>query len=375
MHRIEISSVIKATTLILLGAITLFLIASMETKAAPGPNALTLTVTNAGDMGDTDPGDGDCDTVVGQCTLRAAIQEINAYQNAHPAGGPFVINFNIAGSPNIIDPDWPLPDISAPVTIDGATDPSASCPTGVNAPASLDIVLDGTDASTVADGLKFVTGSNTSVVKGLVIQNFEGAGIAMEDGVDNITIQCNYIGINRVGDGHGTNNFGIYGIGNDNLLIGGTSYADRNVISGNRSYGIYISWGYGGDYNTIVGNFIGTDATGTTDIPNRHDGVRMYGDYGQIGGSTAPERNVISGNLGNGISMEGQNDNWTIVNNYIGVDVFGTAPIGNTGHGIQLDHTPVGTYLSTIGMPGQGNIIAHNAFAGIHIDGDLDRMD
>ena len=75
-----------------------------------------------------------------------------------------------------------------------------------------------------------------------------------------------------------------------------------NVISGNRGSGIRITGGVSGDQ--VLGNFIGTDSSGQNVDPNGVDGVDLIGaNFISIGGTAAGDRNVISGNLGNGISL------------------------------------------------------------------------
>ena len=71
------------------------------------------------------------------------------------------------------------------------------------------------------------------------------------------------------------------------------------VISGNRD-GVGIV-GNGASGNLVEGNFIGTDVTGTIDIGNSLDGVRIVAAGNTIGGTAAGARNVISGNTGRGI--------------------------------------------------------------------------
>ena len=85
------------------------------------------------------------------------------------------------------------------------------------------------------------------------------------------------------------------------FTIGGAP-ADRNIISGNTSYGIFIGSFTGG---TIQNNYIGTDVTGTVARPN-DIGIRLLGGSGTtgvlIGGPGGG--NLISGNLVNGILVE-----------------------------------------------------------------------
>src|SRR5207249_10746390 len=88
-----------------------------------------------------------------------------------------------------------------------------------------------------------------------------------------------------------------------NHVIGGTSAADRNVISGNMQ-GIYVT-GTLSVGNLIQGNFIGTDRTGHAAIGNTPShGVTIDGaSNNTIGGATPGARNVISGNGFFGISI------------------------------------------------------------------------
>jgi predicted acylesterase/phospholipase RssA len=62
----------------------------------------------------------------------------------------------------------------------------------------------------------------------------------------------------------------------------------------------------GGPLGSIVGNFIGTDVTGTADLGNGGAGIRVTG-MGEIdiGGAASGQRNVISGNEESGIAIGG----------------------------------------------------------------------
>ena len=61
--------------------------------------------------------------------------------------------------------------------------------------------------------------------------------------------------------------------------------------------------------NVIQGNFIGTDATGTAALPNGASGnggiILFFGQNNTIGGTTPGARNLISGNIGDGVVVEG----------------------------------------------------------------------
>ena len=87
--------------------------------------------------------------------------------------------------------------------------------------------------------------------------------------------------------------------------------------------------------NTIRGNLIGTDVTGTAAVPNSGDGAAVIVQLGStgnlIGGFTAADRNVISGNAFSGVWLLGGGTNGnTVAGNYIGTDSRGTGLITGT---------------------------------------------
>ena len=88
------------------------------------------------------------------------------------------------------------------------------------------------------------------------------------------------------------------------------------------------------------------------------------GNYHQIGGTEPGARNLISGNLWNGISLVGAGHR--VEGNFIGTDITGTLPLGNGLVGVQI----TGLGFVTIGgtAPGAGNRIAFNGFGGILVD-------
>lgn len=140
-----------------------------------------------------------------------------------------------------------------------------------------------------------------------------------------------------------------------------------NIIKGlviNRcpAYGIFIT---GGDNNTIIGNYIGTDATGTADAGVGYDGISL-GNGAQnniIGGPSDAERNIISANNGRGIRLFAATTTGNLIEgNYIGTDRTGTTPLGNY-LGIWIHG---GAHDNTVGPD---NIIAYNAMYGVLVDG------
>ncbi len=248
-------------------------------------NISLLVVNNASDIDD-----GTCSPT--NCSLREAINAANAAPDAT------TIAFNIPGAGvHTIQPNVMYPAITSPVIIDGTTQPGYS-----GAPL---IELDGSliPAAIPANGL-WIQGGN-STVKGLIINRFTFGGITLENGGNN-TIIDNYIGIDNTGTQARGNRDGVYIYNSTNNVVGGITAADRNIISGNNDDGVNFAGTTGGDSNTVQGNYIGTDVTGTQPIGNHGDGVKISeeSDNNLIGGTTAAAANRIAYNLGRGVYAE-----------------------------------------------------------------------
>ncbi len=106
-------------------------------------------------------------------------------------------------------------------------------------------------------------------------------------------------------------------------VIGGTTPAERNVISGNGWSGIMTQ----GTDVTVIGNYIGTDRTGLTDRGNASNGLLVNGTRPTIGGTSPAERNVIAGNNVDGIQFGGSLSNGRVQGNLIGVGADGSTPL------------------------------------------------
>lgn len=179
-------------------------------------------------------------------------------------------------------------------------------------------------------------------------------------GSDYNEVKGNMIGTNAAGTDTVPNQMGLLlGGGTKNNTIGGTGVADRNIISGNRFAGVEVADHYT-SYNNIIGNYIGTDVSGTYALPNLNGiGFATYPSKNNI------EGNVISGNDYLGIILYENCDSNTVFSNKIGMSAT-NAPLPNLGAGIVLVQ---GSQHNQIGMPNKGNEIAYNDSAGIVVKG------
>jgi CSLREA domain-containing protein len=375
----------------------LALLAFFVVAPAPPVLAATFTVDSTGDDPDASPGNGDCRTAGGQCTLRAAIQEVNAL-----TPGPHTIAFNIpTASPGynssgywVISPASALPEITAGnVTIDGRTQPAVNL--GWTHPR---IVLDGSLITGGANGLTITSSGNT--IRRLTIQNFvtsasdwegtTGSGIFIRDSTNNRVHGC-YLGTTPDGSSAARNHFAGVRVQNaGNTIIGNPTAgagpdidtagdnALGNLIAGNgqtfltTAANVYLTASTydNGRGNVIRGNLIGTNLAGTAkiagDTGNQRYGVLLY----QYLDDTIIDANVISGHDAGsnpygiymyGLSVDGTDSplDTVITGNVIGTTrgATSTTRIPN-GVGVYI----AGAHNTRIGgaTPAERNIIAGN---------------
>ena len=188
-------------------------------------------------------------------------------------------------------------------------------------------------------------------------------------GANGNTVLGNYIGTDVTGTiDLGNTGSGVYIENSANTTVGGSVASARNVISGNEGSGVVIT-GASSTVNVIVGNYIGTNAAGTGDLGNTLNGVQLIAgaNANQVGGIAAGQRNVISGNDQNGIRIEGTGTNANLIQgNYIGTDVTGSIDRGNSIQGISVVFSATGNILGG-DAAGAGNVVSGNNFDGINI--------
>ena len=149
-------------------------------------------------------------------------------------------------------------------------------------------------------GTRVSSGTNNVIAGNLISGNGRSAGISIDYNSSDNVIRDNLIGT----DVHGTTALpNRYGIG---IIQSENNQLLDNLISGNGNGGVVIS---DGRRNEVRGNYIGSDVTGTTALANGSSGfagIRISNSIGnQIGGPLPEDGNLISGNLGSGIFVDG----------------------------------------------------------------------
>lgn len=306
-------------------------------------------------------GDGGAACSPDVCTLRAAILAANA------STGPDVIQFDIdPPGRSVVRPGTQLPAITGnEVIIDAGTQPGGE---------GLGVHLDDPDAGDGESGL--ILAGTRITVRGFIITGFDQYGIYVKSGSRDNAIQGNWIGTPDGMTSDGNRNDGIQIRGGGGTLIGGTAPGQRNVVSGGNNDGIEIE---DSSDNVVIGNFVGMTADGRSRLPNR-GGVEINGVSlrNRVGGTTASERNVISGNNGIGVQILGsmrtdgtcETPQYNLIQgNYLGVNVDGRKPgsYGNTGEGAQMSTCARNNLIGGL-EPGAGNVISGNRADGVELD-------
>ncbi len=301
----------------------------------------TFTVTNT-----IDGGSG---------SLRQAINDANGHV------GLDTIVFSIpGGGVHTITPALPqLPSITSPVVIDGSTQPGF---------AGLPLIeISGATISNNGNGLVIDTGGSGSTIRSLVINHGWSAAILL------LTNNCVIDGCFLGTDPTGTIAFGnTQGIGTNfaalvtNNVIGGTTTAARNLISGN-SIGVLLN--NGATNNLVQGNFIGTDVSGDNSLANGV-GVDLRDGNNTVGGNSVAARNIIAGgstaSTGIVVDPSGTANGNLIQGNFIGTDRTGTTALGfSTAVFLSsgATNTQVGGLTATPGTP-PGNVISGSRAGG-----------
>jgi CSLREA domain-containing protein len=296
----------------------------------------------------------------GVCSIREAITAANQNSyledscNASGSTGTDRIQFANFGSVTpTLNIGSELPVISAPVLIRGDTGGATR------------VELHSTSVTSLGGGPSgyglYIAASDTTV-RNLVISGFS-VGIVIVS--TNVKLLGNFIGTNADGSAAGSNSHGVVVDGSlgppasaqiggtEGLTPGGPCTGDCNLISGNSGNGITMVMDSPG--STILGNYIGTNVSGTSAIAN---GVGVKGGY-----YTNIAGNLISGNSSAGIQIACCDTDSPVLiqNNLIGTQADGSSPLGN-GNGIEMSGHSV---LVGGAAASEANVIAFNSGHGV----------
>jgi len=288
------------------------------------------------------------------------------YFGLDPAGTSTISNggagISVAGSTNTVQHNVVAGNGSHGIYITGSDNQILNNTIGLD--ASGNPAGNGSSFS-ISDGIRLAGRRN--VIYANVISSSPWSGIYLfATNASENQILGNIIGLDPTGQLNRSNRLDgikIDGGAFSNRIGGLDSVFYRNIISGNGQSGIYIT-DLRSRANTIAGNFIGTDVTGTAALGNN---MGVYIDVAQdfsIGESNAfGYANLISGNNGYGIYILGTNTaNISIDDNIIGLDATGTNALGNGIGGISIQGA-TNVFVGTRA----GNVIGGHDYDGIEI--------
>lgn len=228
-------------------------------------------------------------------------------------------------------------------------------------------------------GVNISGGAHDNVIGGTnatqrnVVSGNVGSGIEISGaGSDRNVILGNYIGLDDSGALAVPNVFNGINLSLDAQdTIIGAGAADgsgRNVISGNYQYGLSVS---GSNTTGLVlqGNYIGTDASGDLPVANFAGGIGvLFGAHDlNLGGTNFGSGNVISGNGGDGVQLQGLGVcNVVVQGNLIGLNASGTSVISNSLSGISISGGACGNVVGGTAN-GAANVISGNMVQGLRI--------
>jgi CSLREA domain-containing protein len=315
------------------------------------------------DAHDANPGGGVCADTYGACTLRAAVEEANAWPGADTITFKDPMQIFIDGGNGSLA-------ITDKVTIDA----SSVWHSVDDVPG---VTINGKGGNFVGLYLQ----ADACEIYGLYITDFGGSGLYVQSAGNKIggtaagqrnvlsgngygltltnntaqmnVVRNNYIGLTPAGDAKNANHTGLAIVGGaKNNVIGGNEPEHANVISGNTIDGVVVE-GVGTESNWLDGNLIGTSPTLQTDVGNGSNGLRIVDSaFSTVIGGLNAAGNFIAYNGISGIRFYDGGHGSEVSHNVI---------IGHKGYGVEINDTTACVLTD--------NIISGNSLSGVLVSG------
>lgn len=207
-------------------------------------------------------------------------------------------------------------------------------------------------------GVSMASFASGDTVLGNVISGNGAAGVLISAGAHLVT--GNTIGLDAAGGKAVANAGAGIEITSGGNTIGGTDAASRNVISGNTGPGVYLHGG-SATGNIVEGNYIGLGPDGFTPHGNL-TGIRVEGATGNIIGGTLP--NVIADSA-IGIYLTASANTNTVSGNFLGTDASGTKAAGTMQQGVVVENSSNNLIGTQSAAP--ANVIAFASDSGVRV--------
>ncbi len=251
------------------------------------------------------------------------------------------------------------------ILIDGTTavaNTVTGCYLGIDPTGSFPIT-NGLCPLTIQNGARSNIIGGLTVAARNIISGSPFQGMTIRDpGTDYNVVEGNYIGLNSVGIGSLPNTWSglqIFGGARSNI-IGGANFNAHNVISGNTLQGLVIS-DTNSDGNIVMGNYIGLTPAGTSSIPNGWAGIDIFGGVR----ATLIQGNFVSGNSLQGIAISGLGTSGNLVQgNYVGLDALGQNAVPNGWSGVNFFNGAKSNLVGGL-SPALRNVISGNLNQGV----------
>ena len=226
-------------------------------------------------------------------------------------------------------------------------------------------------------------------LRNVIAANATSTGIAIDGGGVGNWIASNYVGLGADGSTPLGSYKGITVNNTHGQIIGTNSDGagdgqEGNVVSGNDQRGIETAGN--SEQNVIAGNLIGTGPDGLTRVGSQSYGVTLAGNSKNNvvgtngdGQSDIFERNVIAGNSGNEVSIQGVGVTGNrVAGNYIGLGIDGTTLVLNGDRGVTIESGASGNIIGTngdgLGDSIEGNVIGGMTQMGVRITASDDNI-